>query len=297
MGFGLGDIASFAAGGPLGYGIYKAASGGGTNDVTQVPLRTPEEEEAQKALLEFSKTGVNGNYKAGEAYTGSLGDFATSALEKAAQAKVAARLGTAGTGTNLAASDQVLNDLLTTDKYNPLNQGGVYDAVSGSIDRATREATGAAKRGAAFAGNLYSTDTVQKLGDVQAKGVETKATTLANLYQNYVQQKLGGVGQAYSNAGAVDSMERGAISDAFSAGSLDRNLNTAKDQSAYLEFQRQRGEQQGQIGALTSVANKNTPYGVPSVSVPKDNPWLTVMDLLAQFGGKAIGGKVGAASA
>lgn len=280
MGFGLPDVASFAAGGPLGYGLYKAASGGGNTDVAQVPLETPEQKAAREGLLSFASTGTFGNYTAGTPYTGSLGDFGMTAVEKAAQGALNTR--TAGQDYGSLA----LKDLITTDKYNPLNQEGLYQSLGGTIDRTTRDASDAFKRSAAFGGNLYSTDTVRNLGQIQERGAESKAATLASLYDNYIGRKTGAIPQAIA---AQDS----AIGQAYQYGGLPRTLETAKDQAAYTEFQRQRQEQQQQVTALSSVAGTPSNFGVPSVSVPNANPWLDVMNLLASFGGKAAGAYAG----
>ncbi len=277
----------------LGTGLASAFGGGGDSDVRQIPLETPEQTEARKGLLDFAKTGVYGNYTAGSPYTGSLGDFALSSLEQRGLNLADQRLGTAGTGGNLALSDSVISDLLGTDKYNPLAPGGAYDALAGGIDRATAQATAGAKRAAAFGGSLYSTDTIRNLGDVAAQGANTKATTMANLYQNYINSKLGATTTAYNNAATGDALQRGALSDAFTYGAVPRTLNTAADQAAYNEFQRQQQQKQGQISALTSAANNNVQYGVPDVSVPQQNPWMNVMSLLAQFGGNYLGGQAG----
>lgn len=281
MGFGWKDALGVSIS-PFGYGLYKAATGGGKESVTQVPLRTPEQEAAQKGLLDFAKTGTYGGYTAGTPYTGSLGDFGLSSLEGAGLNVLDERLTQGGAGENF------LNRLISTDEFDPLKEGGAYDALQGRIDRSIREASDAAKRNAGFAGSLYSTDTIRKLGDVQAKGVETKAATLASLYDNYMGRKT-------AAAPTFSNIRRQNVSDAFAYGGVPRNLRTAEAQAKYGEFQRQQGEKATQVNALTSLAGMNTPYGVPTVSVPKNNPWMNVMSLLSQFGGRAVGSYLGAA--
>jgi len=273
MGFDWGGAASFVAGGPIGYGAYRAIKGTGSSTVDQVPLETPEQAAARKGLLNFAQTGTYGNYTAGTPYEGSLGDFGISALEQSGLDFLGGRTGS---------GDATLNDLLTTDKYDPLKQGGVYDQLRGRIQRGTREATDAYKRSSAFSGNLYSTDANRGLADVQARGAENEAVTMASLFDNYVGRKL-------SAAPVQEGIIRGRTQDAFTYGGLPRSLNNQEAQAQYAEFQRQRGEKQGQIGALSSVAGQNANFGVPSVSIPNDNPWMSVMNLLAQFGGKAVG--------
>lgn len=291
----LGDIGSFAVGGPLGYGAYKAFSGSGSSDVSQVPLIDPAQEEARKNLLQFSKTGTMGNYTAGTPYGGSLGDFGLSALESSGLGQVGKNL-TSGPGALATLGTGALTDLLGTDKYNPLNQTGMIKGLTDAIDYNTGLATDAAKRSASYTGNLYSTDAVKSLGNVQAQGNNTKATTLANLYSQYVQQKLGAIPQAFAAQQGMDQTAEQHLQDAFTYGGLPRSLNNARDQAQYQEFQRQQQEKQGQVTAGTNLAGSNVPYGTPTVSVPNSNPWMDVMNLLASFGGKVVGGYAGGAA-
>lgn len=250
------------------------------SSVKQEPLETPEQREARRGLTDFARTGTYGGYTAGTPYTGALGDFAMTSLETAGQGALGQRLNGSDMGS------QTLKDLLMTDKYNPLNQEGVYSGLSGVIDRTTREASDSFKRSASFGGRLYSTDTMRNLGQIQARGAETKAATLASLYDNYIGRKTGAIPQAIA---ANDS----AIADAYQYGGLPRTLSTAKDQAEYSEFQRQRQEQQGQIAALSSAAGSSSNFGVPSVTVPKADPWANIAGLLAQFGGSYLGQQQG----
>lgn len=251
---------------------------GKKTSATQVPLETEQQRDARRGLLEFGQTGKYGGYTAGTPYTGSLGEFGVTALEEAGQGAIGQRLGGQDFGS------MGLRDLVTTEKYNPLNQEGLYAGLSGVIDRTTRDASDAFKRSASFGGRLYSTDTVRNLGEINARGAENKAATLAGLYDNYIGRKVGGMTSAI---GAQDS----AIGDAFTYGGLPRTLSTAKDQAAYSEFQRQRAEQQQQLTALSSVAGANSNFGVPTVELPTDNPWGDIAGLLAQFGGNYLGNR------
>lgn len=264
----------------------------GSSDASQVPLETAEQGEARRGLLEFGKTGSYGNYTAGTPYSGSLGDFGLSALERGGLDRITANA-SAGPGEQFTMGSDVLRDLLTTDKYNPLNNEGVYAGLSGKIDRTTRDASDALKRNAGFGGSLYSSSTIRSLGDVASRGAETKAATLASLYDNYVGRKLGGVNTAFGAQEQLDQKGQQQLSNEFTFGALPRNLKTAEDQANYAEFQRQRQEKQGQISAVSSVAGSNTNFGVPNVSIPKDDPWTDVLGLLAQFGGQYLGSKQG----
>lgn len=269
------------------FGSKKNAS-----DVSQVPLETPEQAAARQGLLGFAQGGTYGNYTAGTPYSGSLGDFGLSSLEQAGLSKVTANQN-AGQGKLFDLGSSTLQDLLGTDKYNPLNNSGVVNGLTGAIDYNTKQAETAAKRSAGYAGNLYSTDAVRSLGNVQAQGANAKAATLAGLYQNYIGEKLGAVPQAFAAQAQGNAADEQKLQDMFAYGQIPRSLNNAKDQADYAEFQRQRQEKQGQISALGAVAGSNSNFGVPSVSLPANNPWLDVANLLAQFGGKYAGQQAG----
>lgn len=293
MGFSLGDVGAGLLGGPAGYLAYNAFKNGGSTDVAQVPLETPEQRMAREGLLKFAQEGTYGNYTAGQAYTGSLGDFGLSTLEQNGLNTVGSNM-TAGRGALFDSGNQVLMDLLKTDKYNPLNNSGAVQGLTGAIDYNTKQAVTAAKRDAAYTGSSYSTSAVRDLGNVEAQGAIAKNQTLANLYQTYIGQKFGAVPQAFAGQQQINNQDEQRLQDSFTYGGLPRSLNNAKDAAAYAEFQRQRQEKQGQITALSSVAGTNSNFGVPNVSVPKDNPWMDVLGLLAQFGGKVAGGAAGA---
>jgi hypothetical protein len=235
------------------------------------PELTPAQKAAQGSLLNFGTTGVLGDYRAGEAYTGSLGDFSLSAMERSGLDLMSGRLG---------GSEQIYNDILDTDKYDPLKQGGVYDQLRGRIQRTTREAADAHKRGSAFSGNLYSTDAHKGLADVYSRGAETEAVTMASLFDNYVGRKM-------SAAPMREEMTRGRLSDAMSYGGLPRTLNTGRDMAKYGEFQRQRGEHASRLDALRGVLGSPNPAPQQQTS----NPWAAVLASLGQMGGSYLAGR------
>lgn len=279
--------------GTAGAAAINTFGGKKSSSVSQSPLETPEQAEARRKLLAFSETGKLGDYQAGKAYTGSLGDFGISALETSGLNQIGKNLNS-GPGALATLGTGALTDLLGTDKYNPLNQTGMIKGLTDNIDYNTKQATDAAKRSAGYAGNLYSTDAVRNLGNVQAQGNNAKSTTLANLYSQYVQQKFSAIPQAFDAQTSMNAKSQQDLQNAFSYGGLPRSLNTARDQAQYAEFQRQQQEKQGQVGALTSVSGTPSNFGVPSVSIPQANPWADVVGLLAQFGGQYYGSKMSA---
>lgn len=287
MGF-LSDLGRGAAGWATG-GLSEIARLLGTDPttVTQEPLRTPEQLAAQKKLLDFGNTGVLGDYTAGTPYSGSFGDFNLSDLEKLSQSNLTNLL-TSGMPASFTQGQNALSDLLTTEKYNPLQSGGAYDLMTGTLDRQIRDATTAAKRDAAYTGNLYSSDAIRKLGDVQAKGQEAKGSLLGSLYQNYIQQKLGAIPQAFNAAQVGEGINLNRINAGYTAGALPRNLATAKDQATYQDFVRRQSEKGGQLSAISNLANANAPYGTPSLTLPGTSGWETLLNLGAKIAPYAL---------
>ena len=283
---------AIGGGAALGTGLA-TAFGGKKGKAEQVPLETAEQRAARQGLLDFARTGTYGNYNAGTPYGGSLGDFGLSTLEQAGLDRVSANFN-GGRGALFDSGSQVLQDLLNTDKYNPLNNEGAVQGLTGAIDYNTKKAVTAAKRNAGYAGNLYSSDAVRTLGDVEAQGANAKGVTLANLYQSYLGQKFGAAPAAFNAQAQADAQDQQRLQDMFTLGSIPRNLKNAEAQANYSEFQRQRTEQSHQIDALSATAGTPSNFGVPSVSVPQENPWMDVLGLLAQFGGKYYGSKAGA---
>lgn len=260
--------------------------------VTQEALRTPEQQAAQKALLQFGETGSYGGYTAGQQYGGPFGNFEMSDLERFSQSRLTDLL-SSGAPRSFALGESALEDLLTTDKYDPLKSGGAYDLMQGTMDRQIRDATTAAKRNAAYQGNLYSSDAVRQLGDVQAKGVEAKNSLLGSLYQNYIGQRLSAIPQALGAGTASEEMALNRINAGYSAGALPRNLNTAKAQAEYQDFLRQRAEKQGQLTTLSGLSSSNANWGVPSLTLPGQSGWEKLLDIGAKIlpsAFKAMGG-------
>ena len=286
---GFGDIVKRVGIGVGTGGLSEVARALGTSDstVTQGPMRTPEQVAAQQALLKYGQTGNIGGFTTGQQYTGSMGDFNMTDLEKMSQSQLTQLL-TSGQNKTFGMGQTVLSDLLTTDKYDPTKTGGVYDMLKGSLDRNITDATTAAKRTAGYTGNLYSKDAIRSYGDVAAKGAESKNTLLAGICQDYINKKLGAIPTAFS-AGAQDqSMALDRIQAGYSGGSLERNLNTAEDQSRYQEWLRARGETGQQVQALSSVANANTQFGSPSVTVPGQNGWEALLNIGAKVAPAAL---------
>ena len=257
--------------------------GGGSNTVSQVPLLTQEQIDAQKMLMNFAKTGKYGNYTAGEGYTGSLGDFNTTGTENLATGKLNDLL--SSTLPEIYSQGQnTLSDFLTTDKYNPMANGGVYDAYKGTVQRQITDAENATKRSAAFGRNLYSGDTIRKLGDVQAKGQEALSSKLADMYQTYVGQKLQATPLALQAGQGAESMAQNRIAAGYQYGGLQRTLANQESSAKYNEWLRQRQDALTPLSSASSVMGTPVQWGVPSVTTQNPSGFENILNLISKVG-------------
>lgn len=281
MGFNLGNAVSDISTGGLS-AVYRSLRPS-QQTATNVPMETPEQQAARKALLDFTRTGKLGTYDAGAAYTGALGDFSPTSLENSGMGQLSSLL-TSGNSPIFSAGQQTLQQLLGGDTFDPLASGGVYQPFKDQVQRNINLATGDLKNKAAFSGNLYSTSTNKSIGQLEQQGQAQLTSKLGDLYQNYVQQKLSGIPMAAQYATTAQNLALNPIEAAFNYGGLNRNLATAGDQAGYQEFIRQQQAKSGQVNAAGTVANANVPYGVPSATVPIQSPWLDLLKTGIQAG-------------
>lgn len=273
------------------YGLLSMLKGN-EGTVSQEPLLTPEQQAAQTMMMDFAKTGKYGGYTAGEGYGGSLGDFNMTGTEGLAQGKLNELL--SSTLPDIySQGENTLSDFMTTEKYNPMANGGVYDAYKGTVDRQIRDAESATKRSAAFGRNLYSSDTVRKLGDVQAKGQEALSSKLADMYQTYVGQKLQAAPMALQAGQGREAINQSRISAGYQYGGLQRTLANQEANAKYQEWMRQRQDM------LTPLSSASAVMGTPVNWSVKDMPTGTstfenILNLIGKVG-PSIGAMAGAA--
>jgi hypothetical protein len=259
-----------------GMGLAGNALGGGSQD--QMALETPEQKDARRALLNFAATGQYGNFKAGEAIPLGYGDFNATTQEQqglsALQKLLASDL---PAGYDLG--DAALRDIIDTSQASIDRQFSPFQA---QVQRQTNESNRALKRNAGFAGNLYSTDTIRKMGDIEARGNENLTSQLANLTNQALDRRLAAASTAYNGASARQNAEIQRISASQQYGDLIRSLNDSSIKARDQELLRRRQEMQLPIQALTSVAGTSSNFGVPSVQT--SSPYA---QLLNQMGGTA----------
>lgn len=275
--------AAGAAINPIAAGTGYAASrllGGGGNSTTidQVPLRTPEQIAAQQALLGYGLTGTG--LPGFSEYTGDLGDFNETDLEKSGISKLTGLVNGGRPGI-FDAGQNTVNDFLTSDKYNPLAAGGEYQPFKDELARNLQEETGNLKNSLAFSGGLYSTNTGKQVQNLNARAGNDLSSKLASLYSNYTNQKLNAASQAGQFAQEGQNLDLGLVDASQRYGGLSRDLTNAGDQSKLAAFYR---SQQPRLQALQGVAGAGANYGVPSLTVPSPDPLQGLVNTGLQAG-------------
>lgn len=295
MGFNLKKAAKGAIGGVAAGGIVGAQAGGllgglgafdsGTTEQSQVPLETPEQRNARQLLMRYATTGqIGDNFTAGEDIGLAQGNYGMTGLEQQGQSALQALINS-GTPAGYAVSDRATADLMNTSTE---GLAAMFSPFSAIADRNNALAESSAKRSAAFGGNLYSSDTIRNLGDVNAKTAETKNAELARLTEGALNRKLSAAGLAQQSAAGQENISRNRIADTFNYGSLERNLANAKVQEQNTEALRRRQEVLGQLQGATAVSGANVQWGVPSVTTQNPNPYLDFLKMAMQMGGAAL---------
>jgi len=294
---GASGAAAGAAFGPWGAGI-----GGGVGAIvggfgrrkkkktSQEIMESPEQRAARQQLSQFGRTGEFGGLTAGQDLNQTMGSYDMTSLENQGTASLANLIGSGQPGEFDMASAS-LRDLMDT------SEAGIekmFSPFSNLADRSTMEASDAARRNAAFSGNLYSTDTMRNLGNVAVRGQENKLASLAGLTNDAMNRKLSATGQAVNLGNARENTEQNRIGSAFQYGGLQRQLEDQKFKEQYAETLRKRDEIFGtQLGAVKGVAGNNSQFGVPSVETAKPNPWMDFLNLAAQGGSRYMASRSG----
>lgn len=283
---GIGGIASGFGGGISGlFGLADALKAKqGTQ--TQVPLETPEQKAAREKLLGFANTGTFGNFTAGQDLNLGYGDYNPTAIENQGLSSLQGLLN-AGIPSQFNLGDQALQDLLST---SPDQINAQFEPFKAQVQRSINESNTALKRGAGFAGNLYSTDTIRNLGDIQARGNETLAAQLAGLTNEALNRRLQAIPLAYQSGQAQENIAQNRLASAFNYGGLVRQLNDAKIKARDAELLRRRSELGLPIDAAKTVAGQNANFGIPSIPYQQPSPLMDILGLVANLGGRFMAG-------
>lgn len=291
MGFSLKKAAGFVANPFAAASAAGLSSLGGLDPVqttqNQVPLETPEQRAARIKLNEFSNTGKFGNFTAGEEIPLGYGDYGVTAPEQQGLSSLQQLLAS-GTPEGYRLGDEALKSILDGSQANIDAQ---FNPFKDQVTRQTRDAVNAAKASAGYMGNLYSTDAIKRLGDVQARGNETLASQLASLTNEALNRRLQAVPLAYQSANGQEAIQQGRIAASQQYGGLTRNLNDAKIKARDAEILRRRQELMLPIDAAKSVAGTNANFGVPSVTTQTPSTLMQLLQLGIQGGSMLMGAR------
>ncbi len=258
----------------------------GKKKTEQVPLETAEQRAARQKLMGFANTGKFNDFTAGAEVPLGYGDYGMTGIEGQGQSALQDLLNQ-GLPSQYAAGDTALADYLKTD---PTDIATQYDPFKTQTQRQIRESERALKRGAGFAGNLYSTDTIRGLGDIQARGNETLTSEMARLTDSALNRRLQAIPLAYQSGEAQQAAQLNQIQAAHQYGSLTRQLNDASIKARDAELLRRRQELQLPIQAAQTVAVQQANYGVPSIET---SPYGDLLGLVGQIGGQYLSNKYG----
>lgn len=265
-------------GGTLGAAVI---GGLGKKKQAQVPLETAEQRAARQKLMGFANTGTFGDFTAGAEVPLGYGDYNMTGIESQGQSSLQDLLNQ-GLPSQYAAGDAALADYLKTD---PTDIAAQYDPFKAQVQRQMKESDRALKRNAGFAGNLYSTDTIRGLGDIQARGNETLTSEMARLTDSALNRRLQAIPLAYQSGEAQQAAKLNQIQASQQYGGLTRQLNDASIKARDAELLRRRQELQLPIDAAKTVAGQTANYGVPSINT---SPYGDLLGLVGQIGGQYL---------
>ncbi len=251
----------------------------GKKKKSQVPMEPPEVAAARRKLYDFANTGTFGDFTAGAEMPLGYGDYETTSYENQGLSSLGNLL-SSGIPEQYQMGDAALKDLMAT---SPDQIENLFNPYKTQVQRQIGESSKNLKRNAGFAGNLYSTNTIQGLGDIEARGNETLAGQLANLTNQQLDRSLSAVPLAYQSGRDQENIAQGRIAASQQFGGLTRQLNDQRIKSRDAELLRRRQELGLPIEAARSVLGSAPSYGIPSIET---SPLNDLLGLVGQVGGQ-----------
>ncbi len=317
--------------------------------VQQKPLRTGPQAESEQILLDFAKSGKFGDFEVGgklkgftpgaalegftpgaplegftpgERFGGPLGDFDPTDIEGLGLGKLRGLL-QGGLPESLSQAQQTAGAFQSGDRFDPFSETGEFAPFKATVEKNLAEAKDRLKQNAAFQGNLFSSDLVGQLGELEQEGQGQLTGKLAQLFSEFTGRKLDAARLGGDLGAAEEAISQGRIGTASSVGSLTRLLGGQESQAELTEFLRQRGElgteagrinaekladalrKRGELGTeagrirgeekipldvLQGILGNQTQFGVPSVTTAgAPGPFDAVLQNLALQGSTALG--------
>ncbi len=248
---------------------------------TLEPMLTDQQKAAQDALLQFMQTGNIGPYQAGAQYGGSLGDFNMSEAEKVGQSKLMDLINGALPDAFTQGQNELSSVLGPNSIYDPTNPNGVYKAFKAETQQNAKYAQDALNRQLALTGDTYSTNKARSTAQLNTDTTNALNSKLADLYQNYTGQRLNAATGLMNSGVTQEGLNQSRINLANTVGSLPRLLADAQAKAQYSDWIRQQTEKAGTINAANTLFNKDVPYGLKSITSPKQPS--TFMSMLGEI--------------
>lgn len=288
MGFSLKDAVSTAIN-PFNGPFIRKAFDTKYDTTRQVPLQSKEQKKARQMLNDFARTGRFGSFTAGQDLGLGIGDYNMTDPERTGLSTLQNLL-RSGIPEQYRLGDDALRDLLNPSPEAIEAQFSPFKTI---VDRQLRDSSDALKRRASFAGNLYSTDTIRSLGDIEARGNETLTAKLAELTNEALNRRLQAIPLAFRSGAEQEDIAMGRIGASQTYGSLTRRLNDERIKSRDAEILRRRQELQLPIQAASNVAGSNVQFGVPEIRTPQPNPYMDVLQTIIQIAPRLLAGGAG----
>lgn len=242
----------------------------------------PEIKAARNLLLNFAQTGQYGEFKAGAPVGLGYGDYNATGIEQQGQTALQGLL-SSGIPDQFRLGDQALQDILAT---SPGAIEAQFQPFKTQVERQIGESEKGVRRAAAYGGNLYSSDTIRGLGDVQARGTETLTSKLAELTNEALNRKMQAIPLAYQSGEAQQNILQNQIASSQQYGALTRQLNDASIKARDAELLRRRQELTLPIQAAGTV------LGGPSQIPIEQSPYQALLGTVGQIGGQFLGSEL-----
>lgn len=228
---------------------------GDTKTSSSNVLLSPQQQSAMDALSKFVQTGGIGNYQAGADYSGSLGDFNMSSAENAGQSKLMDLIN--GALPQSFTNGQNEYQSVLDGNYDPNDPTGVYQGFKKETLANQSDAQDALNRQLSVTGDTYSTNKARSTAQLNTNTTNALNSKLAELYQNYSNQRLGAAGGLINTGIQQEGLNQGRINLASTIGSLPRLLSDAKAKAQYSDFLRQQNEKSGVLNAANTLFNRD----------------------------------------
>ncbi len=270
-------------------GLLGNMSGNGSQKVNQEPMLTEEQKRMLRLLSGVAETGKYNGMTLGEGYGGSLGNYGMTGMETTGQNKLMGLLNNGAIGTSglYGMGTSELKNMLTTNKFDPFNEKGVYAGYKKNVMKELGENTDILKRNAAVGGNLYSRDTVNRAGDLVETGQDQLNNKLAELYDRFVDRKTGAMTTALNAGMGEESANMARIGASQQYGQLQRNLENQEAQNKYNEWERARKEKLSGLQYGQSVMGTNANF--QPTEYPTTSPWSQFFNTAIGIGSEGLG--------